>query len=604
MRDVRKSSEYQRWRQEVRKRDGNACRVCGVQRNLHIHHIKPLEKYPEFATELDNGITLCGNCHTFLNGKEESINLQTIVEAVTGQHHAQTADQLKRLNGKLCVYLETQLKSSDRSTMNHAVYQLFVQLQTYPDSLDQFLPLIERILNETNGAQDQLSKQMAVESLRSNSSKSAARVLRAYEKRREAEALARRTEERRRSTYKMPIVTLSGLTVLSVAYSPDGETIALGYNGGKIKLWRENITTLEGHTGDVLSLAFSPDGETLASGAQDGTIKLWTVKTGENDCTIKVPYEDIYEEGISADDVSVRVTSLAYSPAGGTLASGASDGTVKLWTATGRFITAFKYDDVSWDMSVAYSPDGETLVSGSSDGTVKLWNDDDDEEITTIFASINRKNGDMHRRLAIAFSPDGETLAIGSDVSTVELWDVATEKKVTILEGHTSRINAIAYSPCGEILASGSGDGTVRLWTIADGGNIATIERHTGWVNCLAYSPDGETLVSGYSDGSVALWPVRIGENISTFVGHADWVTSVDYSPDGKTLASGSWDNTVKLWDVATGENVATFTGHSESVQSIAYSPCGKTLASGSRDGTVKLWEGNDEGRHCHAYRA
>ena len=589
MQDPRKLPEYQRWRLEVRRRDENACRVCGVQRNLHIHHIKPLEKYPEFATELDNGITLCGNCHTILNGKEESTNLQTIVEAVTGQHHAQTADQLKRLNGKLYAYLESLLKSSNQNTRSHAIYQLFVQLQTYPDSLDQFLPLIEHILNGNSESGDQLSKQIAVEFLRGNYSRPAARVLRAYEKRRDTDELKRQMDERRSSTYKMPIIVLGGLAVLSIAYSPDGKTLALAYNDGKIKLWREKITTLEGHEDDVLSVAFSPDGETLASGSQDGTIKLWSVKTGENGITIKVPYEDIYEEGNSADDVSVQVTSIAYSPDGGTLASGATDGTVKLWTATGRFITALKYDDESWDISVAYSPDGETLASGSSDGTVRFWNDEDDEELTTIFASINQKNGDMHRRLAIAFSPDGETLAIGSDVSTVELWDVAKEERVAILEGHTSQINAIAYSPCGEILASGSGDGTVRLWMIADGENIATIERHTGWVNCLAYSPDGETLASGYSDGSVRLWPVRVGENIATFLGHADWVTSLAYSPDGKTLASGSWDNTVKLWEVESGKNIATFAGHSDSVESVAYSSTDKILASGSSDGAVKL---------------
>ena len=66
MQDIRKSPEYQQWKQDVRKRDGNACRVCGVQYYVHIHHIKPFKKYPEFATELDNGITLRGNHHALL----------------------------------------------------------------------------------------------------------------------------------------------------------------------------------------------------------------------------------------------------------------------------------------------------------------------------------------------------------------------------------------------------------------------------------------------------------------------------------------------------------------------------------------------------------
>ena len=39
-------------------------------------------------------------------------------------------------------------------------------------------------------------------------------------------------------------------------------------------------TSLEGHTDDVQSIAFSPDGGTLASGSSDDTIKLWDVATG------------------------------------------------------------------------------------------------------------------------------------------------------------------------------------------------------------------------------------------------------------------------------------------------------------------------------------
>ena len=188
MKDVRKSPEYQRWRREVKQRDENTCRICGVQRNLHIHHIKPLEKHPEFATELDNGLTLCGNCHTFLSGKEESINLQTVREAVTGQHDTQIAEQLENLNAKFCTYLEPLLKSGNCDTRNTAVYKLFVQLQIYPDSLPSFLPLIEHILNGENEADEEFAKQMTIEFLKSNSSGAASQILREYERRIETEA--------------------------------------------------------------------------------------------------------------------------------------------------------------------------------------------------------------------------------------------------------------------------------------------------------------------------------------------------------------------------------------------------------------------------------
>ena len=173
MQNIRKSSAYKRWRREVRQRDGDACSVCGVHLNLHIHHIKPLEKYPDFATEIDNGITLCGNCHALLRGKEESTNLQTIIEAATKKPDKRTTDQLKRLSSKFCTYLEPRLKSIHSNLRNKAIQQLFVQLQIYPDSLDQFLPLIQYLLNkghlldeENSGLNQGLIVQMAVEYLK------------------------------------------------------------------------------------------------------------------------------------------------------------------------------------------------------------------------------------------------------------------------------------------------------------------------------------------------------------------------------------------------------------------------------------------------------
>ena len=181
MQDIRRSPEYQRWRREVKQRDEHTCRICDVQRNLHVHHIKPLEKYPGFATEPDNGITLCGNCHTFLNGREENTNLQTLIEAVTGQQDTRTIEQLKRFNDKFADYLDTLLKSSDYNTKNTAVYKLFVHLQIYPDSFEQFVYLIEYVLDIKSGFGEGLTKQIVVEFLENHSSEAASQVISKYE---------------------------------------------------------------------------------------------------------------------------------------------------------------------------------------------------------------------------------------------------------------------------------------------------------------------------------------------------------------------------------------------------------------------------------------
>ena len=167
----------QQWKREVKQRDGYACRACGETIPLHAHHIKPRSKYPELALELDNGITLCGNCHARLTGREESTNLRAVIP------DTQTADQLIRLNSIFCDYLNPLLRSDDPDTRNNAIFQLFSQLQLYPDSLNQFLPIIQRFLNRENGSDVGLAEQMVVEFLRRSSSEAASQVVIEYERR-------------------------------------------------------------------------------------------------------------------------------------------------------------------------------------------------------------------------------------------------------------------------------------------------------------------------------------------------------------------------------------------------------------------------------------
>lgn len=180
MQNNRNTPEHRQWRREVLQRDGEACRVCEYQGYSHVHHIKPLEKYPDLATDIDNGITLCGNCHTRLKGKEESTNLQTIIEMVKRKPDMQTADQLERLNVKFCDYLEPPLKSDDPEKRNNAVFQLLQHLHVYPASLNQFLPLIQPFLYRGKEFDREIAVQIVIEFLKHSSSETASQVYDAY----------------------------------------------------------------------------------------------------------------------------------------------------------------------------------------------------------------------------------------------------------------------------------------------------------------------------------------------------------------------------------------------------------------------------------------
>jgi WD40 repeat protein len=426
------------------------------------------------------------------------------------------------------------------------------------------------------------------------------------------------------SSFKLhaPIIQVLGpgslpAGVSSIAFSPDGHTIAAG--GFTLQLFNADTGTLvrtiqlgSSREATVDSVAFSPDGHRIATGRSDGALQLWDADTGA-------------QIGQAMIGHTSRVTGLVFSPDGRQIATANLDGTLRLWNAT----VGQPMRGPEWVSQVAFSPDGQRAAA-SGDTALQQWDVNTGEPLPALtlagrgahwFSYVDggrivtaAEDGTVQVRDAntgqpagppvhieipagdfrFAFARDGHRLASGEyDDGTVQLWDVATGRSMgqpmTVKPSSGSHVYSLAFSPDGHRLVAGYGDG-LRLWNTNTTQSDGTVMG--GLVNpvfAVAFSRDATTVAAARATGAVDLWDPRTQKQLpdSPLHGHTGQVLSVAFGV-AHQLASGGVDG-LRLWDTATGQPAAAPQTGSDSVTSVAISPDGRLAAWSAADGTTRL---------------
>jgi WD40 repeat protein/transcriptional regulator with XRE-family HTH domain len=363
--------------------------------------------------------------------------------------------------------------------------------------------------------------------------------------------------------------------IWSVAASSPGQYCAVGSRRGEVRVWKERGRLLhlvwQAHTDVVSTLAFSPDGSTLASGSWDGTLKLWNLPSGA-----------LLWRGRHTNTISC----LAFSPDGRLLASSGRDAAVQFWDAhSGTNLQILPHPGAVY--RVIWSPDGGLLASGDFAGSIRLWQ----VQKTAPARCVQTIEGHTDRVLGLDFAPDGRTLASGSWDRTVKLWEVASGSLLQTLSRHRDKVHCVAWSRDGRTVASGSVDKTIWLDDVVQGHSQVALRGHSAAVYSLAFTSDSASLLSGGEDGTLRVWDVASKQCLRVMQGYAIGIYEIDWSPDGMHLVSGGTDTLVTIWDVTIGTASKVLQGHNWIVYGLAWSPDGRWLASCELHTLIRLWD-------------
>jgi len=420
-------------------------------------------------------------------------------------------------------------------------------------------------------------------------------------------------------------------------FSSNGEMLA-AVSGSDVKLWKvdtgKKLRTIREFNGEQTAIAFSPDGELLAVAAVKGKmpggkseIRVVEVATGKLVNKLNGLNDYVACLQFAAAQRTLLIGTLQYEPE-------RAIGTVKIWDLVDNRLFRFNVIEGKTVSSMTVIPNKQAIVL-QSDSDVELrdlekWRvihsfdptaDDESESmrLSPFVLSANRalavgfgsdgitvssvlpreiriwdtRTGGVKNRHSrepvdvVATSSNGELIAEAT-TSQVSLTEVRTGAK-KILDLKTDRISAIALSADGRSLVTAGELGGIKFWEVSTGRLTKSFETEQA-ITALAVDTSRQILAAATADRWIGLWSVRTGTLEVELKKQRDVVRALAFSPDGRTLASGGDDRNVILWELGSGKATLTFEKGDTAVTSIAFSPNGQLLASGAGNESVFLW--------------
>jgi len=450
--------------------------------------------------------------------------------------------------------------------------------------------------------------------------------------------------------------------VNSVAWSPDSNNIVTVSDDGTGRLWSLTSSQLLGsifaHSDDCMSVDWQPTGAMIATCGEDPIVRLWPVLSGTfksleighslgsvrwsplgdllavtcDDCVTRI-IDASGEEVLRLGPHNGPVKAAAWRSDGLQLATGAYDGTVKVWSLPSGSEVACFYDQRMWPRALHWNSDGTLLAVGSQGGRPIILN---------ITKDRPSSKAEITRRLNPEDRPtQGVNCVSASRGAIVCGLDDGSLRRIVLATGHTSSVHTTGRSLINAVAAK---NGTAALGDFSGHVDLVQLsEQRFGQraalgapVNGLAWAPDSfDRLAAVDYSGSLSILSskselgleVEIRERVceaatkdvewvspkmlavaatdgnvylvdnhvavcGVLRGHGNLVNAVAVCSQRPFLASASRDRTVRVWDIDSKRCLRVLVGHEESVKSVVWSPHNPNLlASGGYDFDVRVWD-------------
>ncbi|MEU9013206.1 toll/interleukin-1 receptor domain-containing protein [Streptomyces sp. NPDC048479] len=328
----------------------------------------------------------------------------------------------------------------------------------------------------------------------------------------------------------------------------------------------------------VNNVALSPDGRYAVSAHGQGwgtatTLRLWDTRSGS-------------QLASRTESNGPIVWILRWSPDGSRIATGQSDGNVRVWNPA--TLTPLRTLSGGQRMieSVEWSPSGDRIAAGAYGGTLHVWNTHTGTPVGDRFFNSGVS--------ALSWSPDSNRLAVGGLMHNAMVVSANSKRLDTLRTFQVQQsVDLLAWSPHGEMLATTSLSGEdppLVIHRLEEGGD--TVRLSPGWqglVDDLQWSPDGRRLATASWRGKRALVWRTDGtlERSLSYGSLSPFEPRVAWSPDGKWLASTG--SAVRIWSLTDG-TARELTVHDEDITPAGWTPDGRLLVTWSSSG-IQIWD-------------